>query len=113
MSSSGQLTPTAGRPLSGRHAKPSQADDTDGRVHALFDFTQPETGPFPSDYFSVADNENSTGRRLNLPYPDCAVHVSDCPDLEVVNTVRSPDADLHSPKRTASGETAQARKWFE
>jgi hypothetical protein len=64
-----------------------QADDADGRVHALFDFSKPETGPFPSDYFTVADSQNNTGRRLNLPYPDCAVYISDCEDLEVVNTL--------------------------
>jgi Bacterial Ig-like domain len=64
-----------------------QADDAGGRVHALFDFSNPGTGPFPSDYFTVADNENNTGRRLNLPYPDCTVYDSDCQDLEVVNTL--------------------------
>jgi hypothetical protein len=63
------------------------ADDADGRVHALFDFANPETGPFPSDYFTVADDQNNTGHRLNLPYPDCAVYVSDCDDLEVLNTL--------------------------
>jgi hypothetical protein len=64
-----------------------QADDADGRVHALFEFSKPETGLFPSDYFTVADEGNNTGRRLNLPYLNCAVYVSDCEDLEVVNSL--------------------------
>jgi hypothetical protein len=55
-------------------------------VHALFDLSSPETGPFPSDYFTVADEGNNTGRRVNLPYPDCGIRVSDCEDLDVVNT---------------------------
>jgi hypothetical protein len=66
---------------------PEEIDDSDGRVHALFGFSSPDTGPFPSDYFTVADAENNTGRRLNLPYPDCDVYRSDCNDLAVVNTL--------------------------
>jgi Bacterial virulence factor lipase N-terminal len=66
---------------------PEEIDDSDGRVHALFDFSSPDIGPFPSDYFTVADAENITGRRLNLPYPDCDVYRSDCDDLAVVNTL--------------------------
>ena len=65
---------------------PSPGDDVP-RVHALFDFSSPETGPFPSDYFTVADEGNNTGRRVSLPYPDCGVHASDCEDLDVINTL--------------------------
>ncbi|MDQ3665215.1 MAG: hypothetical protein M3410_01230, partial [Acidobacteriota bacterium] len=53
-----------------------------GAVHALFDLDRPETGPFPTDIFTVADPSHNTGRRVNLPYPDCAVRVSDCQDLD-------------------------------
>ena len=56
-------------------------------VHALFDLDHPDTGPFPSDVFTVADAAHNTGRRVNLPYPDCAVRVSDCEDLDVINTL--------------------------
>jgi hypothetical protein len=56
-------------------------------VHALFDIARPEIGPFPSDVFTVADASHNTGRRVNLPYPDCAVHRSDCEDLDVINTL--------------------------
>ena len=56
-------------------------------VHALFDLTRPETSPFPADKFTVADPTHNTGRRVNLPYPDCAARVSDCEDLDVINTL--------------------------
>ena len=68
-------------------AAPEQNDETDGRVHALFDFSTPNSTPFPSDYFTVPDVENITGRQLGLPYPDCNVYRSDCDDLAVVNTL--------------------------
>ncbi len=58
-----------------------------GAVHALFDLNRPETGPFPADIFTVADHTHNTGRRVHLPYPDCAVRVSDCEDLDVINTL--------------------------
>src|SRR5262245_43888387 len=58
-----------------------------GAVHALFDLDGRETGPFPSDIFTVADPRHMTGRRVNLPYPDCSVLVSDCEDLDVINTL--------------------------
>ncbi|MCA1602221.1 MAG: hypothetical protein LC776_11450, partial [Acidobacteria bacterium] len=53
----------------------------------LFDLSRPETGPFPTDIFTVADDTHNTGRRVNLPYPNCAVRVSDCEDLAVINTL--------------------------
>ena len=56
-----------------------------GGVHALFDLEHAGIGPFPSDIFTVADGEQNTGRRMNVPYPDCAVHPSDCQDLDVIN----------------------------
>ena len=56
-------------------------------VHALFNLDHPDTGPFPSDVFTVADFSHNTGRRVNLPYPDCSVRVSDCEDLDVINTL--------------------------
>ena len=58
-----------------------------GTVHALFDLDRPETGPFPTDRFTVADRSHNTGRRVNLPYPDCAARLSDCEDLNVINTL--------------------------
>jgi virulence factor lipase-like protein len=67
--------------------KPANAAKPGGAVHALFNLDHPETGPFPSDVFTVADRTQNTGRRVNLPYPDCTIRVSDCEDLAVVNTL--------------------------
>jgi Bacterial Ig-like domain len=44
-------------------------------------------GPFPSNRHTVADFGNATFRRVNLPKPDCAVRVSDCQDIDVINTL--------------------------
>src|SRR5262249_23981602 len=53
----------------------------------LFDLGTPQGGPFPSDRFTVADHSQLTGRRVNLPLPDCAARPSDCADLNVINTL--------------------------
>jgi hypothetical protein len=68
-------------------ASTNDSTSSDGAVHALFDLHHPETAPFPSDVFTVADHTHNTGRRVNLPYPDCSVRVSDCEDLDVINTL--------------------------
>ncbi len=67
--------------------RPANADKPGRAVHALFNLHDPETGPFPSDIFTIADQTHNTGRRVNLPYPDCTIRVSDCEDLDVVNTL--------------------------
>jgi Bacterial virulence factor lipase N-terminal len=73
---------------SGRVSKPTDdSTSQNGAVHALFNLHHPETGPFPSDIFTVADPTHNTGRRVNLLYPDCSVRVSDCEDLDVINTL--------------------------
>src|SRR5262249_51007869 len=56
-------------------------------VHALFDLGSPQAGPFPSDRFTVADRTQNTGRRVNLPLPDPATHLSDYEDSQVLNTL--------------------------
>ena len=63
------------------------SDETAPRVVARFDLSRPDGGPFPSDLFTVPDATQNTGRRVNLPYPDCSVRVSDCHDLNVINTL--------------------------
>jgi hypothetical protein len=55
-------------------------------VHALFNLHHPNTGPFPSNVFTVTDPTHNTGRRVNLR-SDCSVRVSDCEDLDVINTL--------------------------
>ena len=55
-------------------------------VHPLFDLSSPERSPFPSDRFTVADADQNTGRRVNLPMPeDCTVEASECEDVAVLN----------------------------
>ena len=34
---------------------------------------------FPTDKFTVADHTHNTGRKVNLPYSDCAAHVQRLP----------------------------------
>jgi hypothetical protein len=41
--------------------------------------------PFPSDRYTQRDFGNRSFRRVNLPTPDCAVRVSDCQDIAVIN----------------------------
>src|SRR4029453_14817320 len=60
---------------------------SNGAVRALFSLHHPETGAFPTDIFTVVDHTHNTGRRVNLPYPDCTIRVSDCEDLDVINTL--------------------------
>jgi hypothetical protein len=52
---------------------------------ALFALGSPGGGPFPADLFTVPDETHNTGRRVHLPLPDCAVSVSECEDLAVIN----------------------------
>lgn len=56
-------------------------------VHALFELTAPARGPFPSDRFTVIDRSHNTRRRVNLPKPDCTERLSDCEDIDVINTL--------------------------
>ena len=43
--------------------------------------------PFPSNRYTVFDGSQNTLRRVQLPKPDCAVRVSDCQDIDVINTL--------------------------
>jgi hypothetical protein len=54
-------------------------------VHALFDLSTPTGGPFPSNWFTVPDSQN-TGRRVDLPLPDPGTNPSDYHDAQVLNT---------------------------
>jgi Bacterial virulence factor lipase N-terminal len=56
-------------------------------VRVKFDLSDPAASPFPSDRYSVRDWSNRTYRRVNLPTPDCAVRISDCQDIAVINTL--------------------------
>ena len=55
-------------------------------VHPTFDLSNPDKGPFPSDRFTVPDDQNLSRRRVNLPKPaDCAANRSECEDVDVLN----------------------------
>jgi hypothetical protein len=58
----------------------------DMRVRVRFD---PGLGnsPFPSNRYTVFDGTQNTLRRVKLPKPDCVVRVSDCQDIDVINTL--------------------------
>jgi hypothetical protein len=56
-------------------------------VHPRFELTSPDSGPFPSNIFTVPDAENRTGLRVALPMPNCTTHPSDCEDVAVINTL--------------------------
>ena len=56
-------------------------------VSVRLDFSSPSTSPFPSDRFTQPDWTQNTFKRVKLPKPDCAVQVSDCADIEVINTL--------------------------
>src|SRR5437588_1742600 len=54
-------------------------------VHPLFNVQSATQSPFPSDMFTVADPQQLTGMRVNLPFPNCATHPSDCADITLLN----------------------------
>jgi Bacterial Ig-like domain len=65
----------------------SLADSSSSRVQVKFDLSDPAASPFPSNRFTVRDWSNKSLRRVNLPLPNCAVQVSDCEDIAVINTL--------------------------
>jgi hypothetical protein len=54
-------------------------------VHPEFNFQSTTESPFPSDRFTVTDNQQNTGLRVNLPSPNCTTHPSDCRDVTLLN----------------------------
>lgn len=56
-------------------------------VSVRFDVNDPAGSPFPSDRFTRPDWSQRTGKLVNLPKPNCAVFVSDCADIDVINTL--------------------------
>ena len=47
----------------------------------LFDPSNPQTGPFPTDYLTVGDATQKTGVRLNLPLPSCDTQYTSCQEV--------------------------------
>jgi fermentation-respiration switch protein FrsA (DUF1100 family) len=62
-------------------------EDEPPRVHPLFQLSERAASPFPSDIFTVVDAAQASGRRVNLPYPDCGARPSDCDDIDTINTL--------------------------
>jgi len=56
-------------------------------VYALFDLESPSGAPFPSDRFTVPDKTQNTRLRVDLPKSDCVIQVSDCGDIDTLNTL--------------------------
>ena len=75
----------------------SQAQQDDGKVHARFGLNTLEEGPFPGNWFTVKDEANLTGLRVDLPRPGnvsaAACELPDttrpsvCDDLKVLNSL--------------------------
>src|SRR5689334_10250837 len=61
--------------------------DASSNVSVQFSASNPDAAPFPSDRYTVADAAQLSGRRVALPKPDCAVRVSDCEDISMLNTL--------------------------
>jgi hypothetical protein len=61
------------------------------KTYPLFSLDSPVTldslahAPFPSDWYTVPDDTQNTGRRVSLPGPDCGTNISDCEDLAFIN----------------------------
>ena len=58
-----------------------------GGVHVRFDFSSTAGTVYPNNGFTADDHAQQTGLRVDLPKPDCGVRVSDCQDLDVINTL--------------------------
>src|SRR5262245_34090632 len=54
-------------------------------THPLFNLQSSATSPFPSDRFTVFDERQLTGLRVNLALPNCASRPSDCADITLLN----------------------------
>src|SRR5688500_10484263 len=47
----------------------------------------------PDDALTVPDADQLTGRRMNLPLPDCSARPSDCDETRLANTLDGWDLD--------------------
>ncbi len=56
-------------------------------VHPRFDLDSKDGSPFPTDRFTVEDNSQLTGLRVNLPKPNCVTEPSECADISILNTL--------------------------
>ncbi len=61
------------------------ADGTTAGVVVQFDPSNPQTGPYPADFLTVPDSAQITGKRVNLPLPDCSAQATLCAELALLN----------------------------
>lgn len=55
-------------------------------VHPIFDLSSPSTSPFPSNWYTVPDTAQTTGRRVALPMPsEYVANASDWQDTQLLN----------------------------
>ena len=54
-------------------------------IQPLFDLGAISGSPFPSDLYTVADDSQNTGARVNLPRPDCRDYAFDCVEIDLLN----------------------------
>jgi hypothetical protein len=57
----------------------------DDAVKVQFNPQDPQTGPFPADSLTLPDSAQITGKRVNLPLPDCPTFPALCTELTMVN----------------------------
>ena len=50
----------------------------------LFNPNDPRTGPFPTDYLTVADATQKTGVHLNMPLPSCDTQYTSCQEIGLI-----------------------------
>ena len=75
----------------------------EGGVAVRFDPGTPATGPFPTDYLTVADAAQKTGRAVRLPSPDCSAEPSECALVAALNEL---DGFHLTPRMTVSFSAA-------
>lgn len=56
-----------------------------GNVTVAFDPRDPAIGPFPTDFLTTPDATQLSGRRVNLPMPDCTGRQGDCQEMALIN----------------------------
>jgi len=54
-------------------------------VRVMFDPQRADVGPFPTDFLTLPDATQRTGKRVNLPLPDCGREPSTCGEISIVN----------------------------
>jgi hypothetical protein len=71
--------------LGAASARAEKGGKTKDAVYPLFGFTKTD-GPFPTDFFAVADAAQNTCERVNLPKPaDCVANASECVEIDLLN----------------------------